>query len=191
MTKFVQEALVQYPTDQYPTTIQINNTLLAAATYNGNLHLNDKLTLKHRAVLPSNNIIKQIKLSDDSAWVCYNKQKAILWDIRTNKIDLEISSDYPLSCIDVKQNMLVLGSDLHGDDAFLCFYDIRVATQIMYRFDEMHSDDITQVHIHPNLTQVMISGSTDGLINLYDLSLLPEGQDECLVILFSYKVPSD
>ncbi|KAI9682300.1 MAG: hypothetical protein M1817_000354, partial [Caeruleum heppii] len=39
---------------------------------------------------------------------------------------------------------------------------------------ESHSDDITELRFHPSQTALLISGSTDGLVNLYDTALQDE-----------------
>ena len=38
------------------------------------------------------------------------------------------------------------------------------------RFEDSHTDDVTQVRFHPEVSKVMLSGATDGLVNYYDLA---------------------
>ncbi|GJQ80771.1 hypothetical protein Trydic_g9363 [Trypoxylus dichotomus] len=85
---------------------------------------------------------------------------------------IEAPSNYkPLNCFDISSNNLLLcgGTDLYGGDAYILFWDIR-KTNLLGAYWESHTDDITQVMFHPEDPNKLISGSTDGLINLYDLS---------------------
>jgi WD40 repeat protein len=49
-------------------------------------------------------------------------------------------------------------------------------------FDECHSDDVTCLKFHPLVPNAMISGSTDGLICLYQLSTFNQDDDLYQVI---------
>ncbi|KAJ3133392.1 WD repeat-containing protein 89 [Physocladia obscura] len=58
-----------------------------------------------------------------------------------------------------------------GEDiASLLMWDIRNAAAPLAHFIDSHSDDITQLRFHPFKDELLISGSTDGLINLYELT---------------------
>ncbi|CAG9863423.1 unnamed protein product [Phyllotreta striolata] len=75
------------------------------------------------------------------------------------------------NCFDVSPNdrLLTAGTDLIGGDAFILFWDIR-KQNVLGGYWESHTDDITQVKFHPEDMNSLISGSIDGLINIYDLS---------------------
>ncbi|KAJ8914802.1 hypothetical protein NQ315_014547 [Exocentrus adspersus] len=102
-----------------------------------------------------------------------------LWDIRTpemsviNFIDTTVENDNfkTFNCFDVSPNerLLTAGTELFGGDAFLLFWDIR-KRQLLGGYWESHTDDITQVQFHSENKDSLLSGSTDGLINVYDLS---------------------
>ncbi|TPX30223.1 hypothetical protein SmJEL517_g06160 [Synchytrium microbalum] len=55
------------------------------------------------------------------------------------------------------------------DESHILFYDVRNASQTLKVFTDVHSDDITQVKFHPTQSNIMLSGSTDGLLCLYQL----------------------
>lgn len=44
---------------------------------------------------------------------------------------------------------------------------------------ESHNDDVTELRFHPTLPRCLLSGSTDGLVNIYDISIADE--DDALV----------
>ncbi|XP_072389071.1 WD repeat-containing protein 89 [Diabrotica undecimpunctata] len=84
------------------------------------------------------------------------------------------------NCFDVSTNdrLLAAGTDVLGGDAFVLFWDIR-NKKLLGGYWESHTDDVTQVRFHPDDMNKLISGSTDGLINLYDLSQTSE--DDALI----------
>ncbi|KDR16692.1 WD repeat-containing protein 89 [Zootermopsis nevadensis] len=102
-----------------------------------------------------------------------------LWDLRIGnqtvkefKDDTEGSENLkPLSDFDVASNSHFIcgGTELIDDDAFLLFWDLR-STTLLGGYWESHTDDITQVCFHPTKQDMLASGSTDGLINIFDLS---------------------
>ncbi|KAL9126332.1 MAG: hypothetical protein Q9217_004597 [Psora testacea] len=56
--------------------------------------------------------------------------------------------------------------------------DIRYATTPLLQYVESHNDDITELRYHPTQSTILLSGSTDGLINIYDTTITDE--DEAL-----------
>lgn len=42
------------------------------------------------------------------------------------------------------------------------------------QYDEVHSDDVTELRFHPSEPHVLLSGSTDGLVNVYDTRISDE-----------------
>lgn len=73
--------------------------------------------------------------------------------------------------------MLCAGTELVGKDAFLLFFDVRKQSTLG-GYWESHSEDICHVRFHPTQPDRLASGSTDGLINVYDIAKTDE--DEAL-----------
>jgi len=103
-----------------------------------------------------------------------------VWDLRQSKGSVltfrdttlnETSPVKSLSSFDISpcNRLLAAGTDLTEGDAFILFWDIR-NTKLLGAYWESHTDDITQVKFHPNDGNVLLSGSTDGLINIYNLA---------------------
>ncbi|XP_071777284.2 WD repeat-containing protein 89 [Centroberyx gerrardi] len=89
---------------------------------------------------------------------------------------------FDLSCSDA---LLCAGTEqLDEEDSFLVFWDARKTVTggggggVLGVYSESHSDDITQVRFHPRDKDRLASGSTDGLVNVFDLSL--GGEEEAL-----------
>ncbi|KAM9354564.1 WD repeat-containing protein 89 [Pholidichthys leucotaenia] len=100
------------------------------------------------------------------------------WDVRRpgTKVAQTFKSDpshcycsFDLSCSD---SLLCAGTEqLNSEDSFLVFWDSRRPGEgILGVYSESHSDDITQVCFHPQDKDRVASGSTDGLVNVFDLS---------------------
>ncbi|XP_037550691.1 WD repeat-containing protein 89 [Nematolebias whitei] len=84
-----------------------------------------------------------------------------------------------LNCSD---SLLCAGTEqVDREDSFLVFWDCRKAGRgLLGVFSESHSDDITQVRFHPQDRDRLASGSTDGLVNVFDLS--QGGEEEALLL---------
>ncbi|XP_060919102.1 WD repeat-containing protein 89 [Labrus mixtus] len=76
---------------------------------------------------------------------------------------------FDLSCSDT---LLCAGTEqVNDEDSFLVFWDVRKpGAGLLGVYSESHSDDITQVRFHPRDKDRLASCSTDGLVNVFDLS---------------------
>lgn len=100
------------------------------------------------------------------------------WDVRrpgTDAVQVFKSnpshrySSFDLSCSDT---LLCGGTEqVNDEDSFLVFWDVRKpGGRLLGVYSESHSDDVTQVTFHPRDKDRLASGSTDGLVNVFDLS---------------------
>jgi len=76
----------------------------------------------------------------------------------------------PLLCFDTSCDNLVLcaGTEQVGLGSYLLFWDIR-SSELKGGYWESHEDDITSLKFHPEDHDCLASGSTDGLVNMFDL----------------------
>ncbi|KZS97930.1 WD40 repeat-like protein [Sistotremastrum niveocremeum HHB9708] len=58
------------------------------------------------------------------------------------------------------------GTDLHGEDAHIVFWDVRSPDQPIRKHSSTHSDDVTSVTFVPAAEPLLLSTSSDGLISL-------------------------
>lgn len=99
-----------------------------------------------------------------------------LFDLRAQKEQARFENNLrgtdtsKISSFDRNANSRVLctGTEQINGEAFLIFYDMRVQ-KCMGSFFESHQDDVTAIRFHPLNPDTMASGSTDGLINIFDL----------------------
>ncbi|KAM7343751.1 WD repeat-containing protein 89-like isoform 2-T2 [Cochliomyia hominivorax] len=109
-----------------------------------------------------------------------------LFDLRSNlevtrfenKPETEAEAAYipkDIVCFDCNANSRVLcvGTEQHHSNVFMLFYDLRERKQMGGYFD-CHQDDITTLSFHPQNPDLLCSGSTDGLINIFDLQKTSE-----------------
>lgn len=112
-----------------------------------------------------------------------------LWDVRCpGTLAVQVFRSDPshhfcsfdVSCSDV---ILCAGTEQVEEDSFLVFWDGRMnkekSCEVLGVYSESHSDDIMQVCFHPHNKDRLASGSMDGLVNAFDLSLGAE--EEALI----------
>ncbi|XP_053331123.1 WD repeat-containing protein 89 [Spea bombifrons] len=112
------------------------------------------------------------------------------WDARTSgAAPVQLFNGYPANAFisfDISCNDLVLcaGTEKEEEDSFLVFWDARApngkfaSKDPLGVYSESHNDDITQVRFHPTNPSMVASGSTDGLVNVFDLS--KDNEDDAL-----------
>ncbi|KAM5129690.1 WD repeat-containing protein 89 [Mantella aurantiaca] len=112
-----------------------------------------------------------------------------LWDVRTSGLEAaQIFNGYPSNVFisfDISGNDLVVcaGTEKVEDDSFLVFWDARYSSKGDSReplgvYSESHNDDITQVRFHPTNPGLVATGSTDGLVNVFDI--MEDNEDDAL-----------
>ncbi|KAF1645917.1 WD repeat-containing protein 89, partial [Eudyptes chrysocome] len=114
------------------------------------------------------------------------------WDIRlaTQKA-VQIFSGYPsnvLISFDINCSDLIVcaGTEKVETDTFLVFWDARGVTDCASAtkeplgvYSESHNDDITKICFHPIEPNLVVSGSTDGLVNVFDINR--DNEDDALI----------
>ncbi|XP_057319889.1 WD repeat-containing protein 89 [Microplitis mediator] len=87
-------------------------------------------------------------------------------------------ASFDISCDD---RLVAAGTEHIGGDAFILFWDIRYnnskfdsRNNLLGGYWESHMDDVTSLAFHSVKEDVLASGSTDGLINVFDLTQTTE-----------------
>ncbi|KAH6575455.1 hypothetical protein BASA50_005501 [Batrachochytrium salamandrivorans] len=165
-------------------------THMAAPHAQGTISIHDLATLSKVATITpaasADTILTQVLFDNVNSDLLFSSDRnglVALWDLRTGGCNgthtpvLTWNAYAPILSFDVNSSHTVLaaGSELLGEDANINFWDIRGgAGGLLATFSECHSDDVTQIKFHPTQAEAMISGSTDGLICLYNLSTWEE-----------------
>lgn len=101
-----------------------------------------------------------------------------LYDLRTKMSPVQliesssnVSRPKPFTCFDLNSNgkVICIGTEHSAGEANLLFYDVRTKS-LLTMYTDSHDDDVTQVKFHPTKRNYLASGSTDGLINIYDIN---------------------
>ncbi|XP_029899987.1 WD repeat-containing protein 89 [Myripristis murdjan] len=159
--------------------------LLAVSCSNFNVHLHNKETLRLVGECRGHSgRLCGVTFARSSPHLLYSASAdgaVRTWDVRrpgTEAVQV-FSSDkshqycsFDLSCDDM---LLCAGTEQLDEDSFLVFWDTRAASgaggsTVLGVYSESHSDDITQVRFHPRDKDRLATGSTDGLVNVFDLS---------------------
>nr|XP_036587561.1 WD domain-containing protein [Colletotrichum truncatum]KAF6798503.1 WD domain-containing protein [Colletotrichum truncatum] len=104
-----------------------------------------------------------------------------VWDLRENskpQVAHFGASQAPilsLAC-DARSNTIAVGTELQNHTASVLLWDIRAGPTQRLQYDEVHSDDVTELRFHPSQAHVLLSGSTDGIVNIYDTRISDEDE---------------
>lgn len=97
-----------------------------------------------------------------------------MYDIRAKPTAVQTFHDADIApktftCFDLNSNdtMLCAGAERSKDDAYIVLFDTRQRSTFA-TYTDSHRNDLTQVKFHPNKSKVLASGSTDGLINVFN-----------------------
>ncbi|KAI2791167.1 hypothetical protein POX_c04023 [Penicillium oxalicum] len=114
--------------------------------------------------------------------------KVKLWDVRAKQavVEMETARHAPVLSVacNAENNTIVSGTELLSSQAVVAFWDIRSPQAPRLQYVESHNDDITELQYHPTRSNILLSGSTDGLVNIYDTTVTDE--DEALVQVINH-----
>ncbi|TVY84732.1 putative WD repeat-containing protein [Lachnellula suecica] len=69
---------------------------------------------------------------------------------------------------------IAAGTELTNHQASVLIWDARDLSSPVVQYVESHSDDVTELQFHPSRPQILLSGSTDGLVNIYNTTIKDE-----------------
>lgn len=105
-----------------------------------------------------------------------------MYDIRSNPTHVQTFQNdgdniikKQFTCFDVNFNdsILCAGTERSKEEAHMLLFDVR-KWKMLATYTDSHSEDVSQVKFHPDKPNVMASGSLDGLINVFDISVTDE-----------------
>ncbi|KAK3945431.1 WD40-repeat-containing domain protein [Diplogelasinospora grovesii] len=114
------------------------------------------------------------------------------WDLRINDSNAQVhriggGGPSLLSLARAGQtDTLATGTELSDQlhQASIQIWDLRSAVAPKVQYDEVHSDDVTELVFHPENPALLLSGSTDGLVNICDTRISDE--DEVVIQAFNH-----
>ncbi|KAI1378826.1 WD40-repeat-containing domain protein [Hypoxylon crocopeplum] len=113
-----------------------------------------------------------------------------MWDLRQDARQAEVArlTDnrapvLSLACSGAGFSV-VAGTELQDHQASILVWDVRSTPTPKLHYKEVHSDDVTELNFHPSDHNILLSGSTDGLVNICDTRITDE--DEVVVQTFNH-----
>ncbi|XP_044520796.1 WD repeat-containing protein 89 [Gracilinanus agilis] len=169
--------------------------IVAVSCSNGSIRLYNKETLSLlRELNKQPGFFNGVKFSHSNPHVfsACTDGTVKCWDMRlSGKTPVQMFKGYPSNVlisfdINCNDHIICAGTEKFGEDAVMIFWDGRMSSQSTGPFrpplgvySETHSDDITKVRFHPTDPNILLSGSTDGLMNVFDISI--DNEDEALI----------
>ncbi|ORX60300.1 WD40 repeat-like protein [Hesseltinella vesiculosa] len=175
--------------DQYVFDVTANSQYVIASASDQLVRLYDANSLQPVTSLAfhQKRISKMKLYNDQYLFTASEDGKLARWDLRSQSTAPAQVFQYtrPLSAFDVNCNdtMAVAGTlnEEFVQTAELAFFDTRQSS-LLHKFEESHGDDVTDIQCHPSIPSQLISCSTDGLVNSYDVKDFDEDEDILAVI---------
>lgn len=126
--------------------------------------------------------IHDMKAVDREVFLTCSTDGIKIWDLRDSHARLRQqftnSKSSEFLSLATSGNMIAAGAALQGVDAELHIWDLRNTKDPIKLFVDSHHDDIMAIEFHPTLEHYLMSGSTDGYVNIYNLD--EKDEDEAL-----------
>lgn len=169
--------------------------VFATSSSNGTIYVHDFTGIGHPIMelrKAHESSINALLAIDEKTLSSCSTDGVKLWDLRTGNASpiVSLSNEKKSKFLSLATNSsksgtyLAGGCELVGLDAELHIWDIRNPSSAVRSFVDSHHDDITSIEFHPTLSQYLMSGSTDGYVNIYNL--LEEDEDEALHQVINY-----
>ncbi|OTB05697.1 hypothetical protein M426DRAFT_319686 [Hypoxylon sp. CI-4A] len=110
-----------------------------------------------------------------------------IWDLRQKAEVAKLTDNrvpvLSLACSNTAFSV-VAGTELQDHQASILIWDVRSTPTPKLHYKEVHSDDVTELNFHPSNPNILLSGSTDGLVNICDTRITDE--DEVVIQTFNH-----
>ncbi|KAI2641087.1 WD40 repeat-like protein [Xylaria nigripes] len=114
-----------------------------------------------------------------------------IWDLRQDVYRAEVArftteDQVPVVSVACSNTgfSVAAGTELQNHQASIVLWDVRSTTAPKLHYKEVHSDDVTELNFHPSNHNILLSGSTDGLVNICDTQITDE--DEVIIQTFNH-----
>ncbi|RMY46998.1 hypothetical protein D0863_15728 [Hortaea werneckii] len=163
------------PDTYFYSLARIGNNSLATIGSDDSLRIFDPSTLRSIAsAQPRGSGLSCLQPFDDrSTLATAGRDGTIrLWDSRAKQASqLSEPQGRPFSALACHANILAAGTESNKEglgDVSVLLYDARNPSIPLRDYAESHTDSITQLAFHPSHPHVVLSGSTDGLVSVFN-----------------------
>ncbi|KAI9932071.1 hypothetical protein ASPWEDRAFT_154529 [Aspergillus wentii DTO 134E9] len=178
----------------YSITASSSPGSFAAISSDDSLRVFDAANLDHVSLVAPNTHsdgVTSLKAYDQHYLTTGGRDgKVKVWDLRSGKgspvVEMEAAKNAPVLSVACcpQTNSVVAGTELLSSQAIVAFWDIRSPDHPRLQYVESHNDDVTELQYHPTRNNILLSGSTDGLVNIYDTTI--EDEDDALVQVINH-----
>ncbi|KAI9806460.1 MAG: hypothetical protein M1833_003647 [Piccolia ochrophora] len=173
------------PPDHFIYALAPTSAGLVALSSDDSLRIFDRKTLAvfpHGLVEAAHTGAKCLESFEDDAHLVVTAGSdghVKLWDLRSTTVvtDFQLEADPPISALHCKllKDGVCAGTELSRQQATVALWDIRSPRRQKVCYTDSHNDDITVLQFHPDPSSaLLLSGSTDGLVNVYDTNMTDE-----------------
>ena len=175
MAKCVAESNLGTAADTYLYTLARNGATFAAIGSDDSLRLFDISLRALSTAVPANSGISCLARFAGGFATAGRDGIIQTWDTRAKKAGVEIPEPRGngVSSIAVQDHFVAAGTESAKEglgDVSVLLYDTRNASAPIRSYTESHTDTITQLAFHPSQPNVLLSGSTDGLVSIFDIN---------------------
>ncbi|KAI6908281.1 WD40 repeat-like protein [Hortaea werneckii] len=163
------------PDTYFYSLARIGNNSLATIGSDDSLRIFDPSTLRSIAsAQPRGSGLSCLQPFDDrSTLATAGRDGTIrLWDSRAKQVSqLSEPQGRSFSALACHANILAAGTESNKEglgDVSVLLYDARNPSVPLRDYAESHTDSITQLAFHPSAPHVVLSGSTDGLVSIFN-----------------------
>jgi WD40 repeat protein len=145
-------------------------------------------SIKHESSAKSLRIneINFYKRNPDILFNCTNESTINCWDLRNPRkeiIKIEYENEklgFLSASINCTDQLICAGTayDSEATDSFICMFDVRQPNHLLKKYTDAHSDDIVQVKFHDQNEKLFSSASLDGLVCVFDLTMMDQKTGE-------------
>ncbi|GAB6025749.1 hypothetical protein CHUAL_011731 [Chamberlinius hualienensis] len=166
------------------SSCQSSPKLIATALTSNVIQIyNDESLCKIHSLQGHKKSVTDIQFSQSQPDIMYSSSldgTIQLWDLRLSAAVRQFKDDSkqrlkPLCSFDIncQESHLCAGTEQMIMDAFVLFWDLR-NPELLGGYWDSHTDDITSVSFNSKQPKMVMTGSTDGLINIFDISQISE-----------------
>ncbi|MCJ1380626.1 hypothetical protein MMC17_003734 [Xylographa soralifera] len=183
------------PINSYIYCIKAVGRSLAAISSDDSLRVFDPVTLQVSADRVFENAhtgvvcLEDVSVDVESVVTAGRDGYIRCWDLRSGKqtVELKDAQSTPFLSLAIAPGgtAVAAGTELTHSQATVQIWDLRSTQSPVARYVECHNDDVTELCYHPSRVSSLLSGSTDGLVNIYDTTITDE--DDSLIEVFNHE----
>ncbi|KAK5121093.1 hypothetical protein LTR85_005577 [Meristemomyces frigidus] len=179
MAKPVASSTLGSPSDTYLYALARIGDCFATIGSDDALRIFDPSLKVRYTAQPRNSGLSCLETFSDNSLATAGRDGVVrLWDTR-GKLASQFAEPQgrAISALVCRENVIAVGTESAKEglgDVSVLLYDTRNPAVPLRNYAESHTDSITQLAFHPTQPNVLLSGSTDGLVSIFDVNQADE-----------------